>query len=168
MNSDLTATAAPSNTALPLQIDSLVKRFGQVTAVDGVSLKLHGSECLGLLGPNGAGKSTLIRSIVGRVIPDAGRLAVFGFQAGSAAARTALGWVPQELAVYPRLTCKENLAAFGGFQGLDGRKLTHAITWCLEWATLQDRAGSLAKDLSGGMKRRLNMAAGIIHRPSLC
>ena len=108
--------------ALPLEVDSLVKRFGQVTAVDGVSLELRGGECLGLLGPNGAGKSTLIRSIVGRVIPDAGRVAVFGSPADSAAARTALGWVPQELALYPRLTCKENLAAFGRYHGLSGEQ----------------------------------------------
>ncbi len=167
MNPDLAANAPVTIEVLPLEIDSLVKRFGQVAAVDGVSLEVRSGECLGLLGPNGAGKSTLIRSIVGRVIPDAGRLAVFGFAAGSAAARTALGWVPQELAVYPRLTCKENLAAFGRFQGLHGRKLAQAIDWCLDWATLRDRAGSLAKDLSGGMKRRLNMAAGIIHRPQL-
>jgi len=150
---------------LPLEIDSLVKRFDKVTAVDGVSLALHGSECLGLLGPNGAGKSTLIRSIVGRVIPDAGRVAVFGFAASSSEARMALGWVPQDLAVYPRLTCKENLAAFGRYHGLSGSKLAQSVAWCLGWAALDDRAGELAKNLSGGMKRRLNMAAGIIHRP---
>ena len=151
--------------SIPLEVVSLVKRFGQVTAVDGVSLELRGGECLGLLGPNGAGKSTLIRSIVGRVIPDAGRVAVFGSAAGSLNARSALGWVPQELALYPRLTCGENLAAFGRYHGLSGGKLAESVAWCLDWAALQDRAGDLAKNLSGGMKRRLNMAAGIIHRP---
>jgi ABC-2 type transport system ATP-binding protein len=156
--------AAP---ALPLEVDSLVKRFGEVTAVEGISLELHGSECLGLLGPNGAGKSTLIRSVVGRVIPSAGRVNVFGFPAGSAEARTALGWTPQELALYPRLTCRENLEAFGRYHGLHGRKLAEAAAWCLEWASLEDRAGELANNLSGGMKRRLNMAAGVIHRPRL-
>ncbi|MFZ0744234.1 MAG: ABC transporter ATP-binding protein [Terracidiphilus sp.] len=153
--------------ALPLEVDSLVKRFGQLTAVDGVSLALRGGECLGLLGPNGAGKSTLIRSIVGRVIPDAGRVAVFGFPAGSAKAHMALGWVPQELALYPRLTCKENLEAFGRYHGLYGEKLAQSVAWCLDWAALEDRAGELTKNLSGGMKRRLNMAGGIIHRPKL-
>ena len=156
-----------TRTALPLEITALVKRFGQVTAIDGVSLELRGGECLGLLGPNGAGKSTLIRSIVGRVIPGAGSVAVFGHPAGSSEARMVLGWVPQDLALYPRLTCKENLAAFGRYHGLKGQKLARAVAWCLDWAALTDRAGDLAKTLSGGMKRRLNMAAGIIHRPKI-
>ena len=151
--------------SIPLEVVSLVKRFGEVTAVDGVSIELRGGECLGLLGPNGAGKSTLIRIVVGRVLPDAGRVAVFGSRAGSLDARAALGWVPQELALYPRLTCGENLAAFGRYHGLSGGKLAESVDWCLKWAALDDRAGELAKNLSGGMKRRLNMAAGIIHRP---
>ena len=100
----------------------------------------------GLLGPNGAGKSTLIRCIVGRVIPDAGRVAVFGAPAGSPQARAALGWVPQELALYPRLTCQENLAAFGRYHGLSGGKLKESVAWCLDWAALADRAGDLAEE----------------------
>src|SRR5438046_2316492 len=87
-----------STTSLPLSIDAVVKRFGQVNAVDGITLELRSGECLGLLGPNGAGKSTLIRSIVGRVIPDAGTILIFGAKADSTAARSTLGWVPQELA----------------------------------------------------------------------
>lgn len=160
------AEPIPSS-SVPLQIEAVVKRFGQVTAVDGITLELHSSECLGLLGPNGAGKSTLIRSIVGRVVLDAGRVAVFGSPANSAAARAALGWVPQELALYPRLTSKENLESFGRYHGLSGTGLQQAVAWCLDWASLQDRAGELAKNLSGGMRRRLNMAAGLIHRPKL-
>jgi ABC-2 type transport system ATP-binding protein len=143
----------------------MVKRFGAVTALDGVSLELRAGECLGLLGPNGAGKSTLIRGIVGRVIPDAGRIAVFGEPASSPAARAALGWVPQDLAVYPRLSCRENLLSFGRYQGLSGSQLKESVAWCLKWAALEDRAGDLTGTLSGGMKRRLNMAAGILHRP---
>jgi ABC-2 type transport system ATP-binding protein len=170
MNIQLMADPLPQSSSsvselIPLEVASLVKRFGQVKAVDGISLELRGGECLGLLGPNGAGKSTLIRSIVGRVIPDAGRVSVFGFPANTSEARSALGWVPQELAIYPRLTCKENLAAFGRCHGLSGGKLAESVAWCLDWAALADRAGELAKNLSGGMKRRLNMAAGIIHRP---
>ncbi|HEY6483562.1 MAG TPA: ABC transporter ATP-binding protein [Steroidobacteraceae bacterium] len=151
----------------PLRVDALVKRFGEMIAVDGITLELHSGECLGLLGPNGAGKSTLIRSIVGRVIADAGTISVFGAQADSMSARTALGWVPQELALYPRLTCRENLQSFGRYHGLGGVALDQAVAQCLGWASLTDRAGELVKNISGGMKRRLNMAAGLIHQPQL-
>jgi ABC-2 type transport system ATP-binding protein len=120
-----------------------------------------------LLGPNGAGKSTLIRAIAGRVIPDAGSVSVFGAPAGSPAARAALGWIPQELAIYPRLSATENLRSFGRYYGLTGKPLDDAVAWCLKWAALDDRAGELARNLSGGMKRRLNMAAGLIHQPRL-
>ena len=150
-----------------MRVDALVKRFGQVTAVDGVMLELRSGECLGLLGPNGAGKSTLIRSIVGRIIPDSGAIWVFGAPATSPQARKSLGWIPQELALYPRLTCSENLRSFGRYHGLSDSLLEQAVTRCLGWATLTDRADELVKNLSGGMKRRLNMAAGLIHQPKL-
>jgi len=159
--------AAPANTSIPLQIDSIVKRFGEVTAVDGISLDVLERACLGLLGPNGAGKTTLIRSIVGRVRPDSGSVRVFGQPANSLAARKELGWVPQELALYPLLTTRENLDAFGRYQGLRGKALREAIEWCLDWASLADRADSIVKTLSGGMRRRLNMAAGLVHRPRI-
>ena len=163
----LASAAAITGAALPLQITGLVKRFGTLTAVDGISLTLAPGECLGLLGPNGAGKSTLIRSIVGRVIPNTGTVSIFGNAAQSTAARQALGWVPQELAIYPRLTCAENLIAFGRYHGLTGSKLKEQSAWCLEWAALTDRAKTVAGTLSGGMKRRLNMAVGIIHQPKV-
>src|SRR5579859_969999 len=137
------ALASPAST-LPLKVDALVKSFGTVKAVSGVSLELRAGECLGLLGPNGAGKSTVIRGIGGRVIPDAGSISIFGFTAGSAEARAALGWVPQDLAVYPRLTCQENLNSFGRYHGLSGSRLDESIAWCLDWASLQDRSGELA------------------------
>jgi ABC-2 type transport system ATP-binding protein len=164
MRETMSAISAAS-VALPLQIDSLVKRFGELTAVDGISLEVRDRECLGLLGPNGAGKSTTIRSIVGRVHPNQGTVRIFGHAAETAAARAAIGWVPQELALYPMLTCRENLDSFGRYQGLSGKGLTDAITWCLEWAALADKANIPVKQLSGGMKRRLNMACGLIHRP---
>jgi ABC-2 type transport system ATP-binding protein len=150
-----------------LHVSSVSKRFGDVTALTGVSVTVADGLCFGLLGPNGAGKSTLIRSIVGRTRPESGAIHVLGQAAGSAAACALLGWVPQELALYPLLTVRENLDTFGRYQGLRGEKLLDAIAWCLEWAGLQDRANSLLKTLSGGMKRRLNLAAGIIHRPRL-
>jgi len=162
-----TPVVSSPTSLLPLRIEGLVKRFGELTAVDGITLELKSGECLGLLGPNGAGKSTLIRSIVGRVIPDAGTASVFGDPADSAGARAALGWVPQELALYPKLTCRENLESFGQFHGLRGAALKTAVEWCLDWAALTDRAQEPVKNLSGGMKRRLNMAAGLIHRPQV-
>ena len=96
MRETMSATPAAS-VALPLQIESLVKRFGELAAVDGVSLEVRDRECLGLLGRNGAGKSTTIRSIVGRVHPNQGTVRIFGHAAESAAARASIGWVPQEL-----------------------------------------------------------------------
>jgi len=167
MSSPLVPASPIESAAPPLQVVSLVKRFGQVKAVDGISLTLRAGECLGLLGPNGAGKSTLIRSIVGRVIPDSGQVAVFGAPAASPAARASLGWVPQDLALYPRLTAAENLSAFGSYYGLAGKQLHEAIGRCLHWAALEERSRDLARNLSGGMKRRLNMAAGLIHQPRL-
>ena len=167
MNASTSSSSSSSPPSYPLRVEALVKRFGAVTAVDGITLELFRGECLGLLGPNGAGKSTLIRSIVGRVIPDAGTILVFGAPADSAEARNALGWVPQELALYPRLTCRENLHAFGRYHGLAGATLDEAVERCLEWSTLTDRSAELVQNLSGGMKRRLNMAAGMIHDPKL-
>ncbi len=150
-----------------VSVESLSKCFGTVRAVSKLTLSLHAGECLGVLGPNGAGKSTLIRAIAGRVIPDSGQIRILGHAAGSRQARAALGWVPQEIALYPRLTCRENLETFGRFHGLRGQPLRSAVDWCLHWAALEDRAGDIVRMLSGGMKRRLNMAAGMIHRPRI-
>ena len=153
----MTTETQTNETAMPLDVEGLVKHFGETVALDDVSLTVRAGECVGLLGP----------SIVGRVIPNSGRVAVFGQAAGSTQARMALGWVPQELAIYPRISCKENLGSFGRYYGLSGQKLTEAIAWCLHWAALEDRQGELARNLSGGMKRRLNMAAGVLHRPRI-
>ncbi len=156
--------------ALPtaaLSIRDLVKSFGSKKALDGVSLDLHPNEVLGLLGPNGAGKSTLIRSIVGRVLPDSGSISILGFAPRTAEARGQLGYVPQDLALYPTLTASENLQVFGRYHGMPAKALDEASKWCLEWAALHDRAGDRSNTFSGGMKRRLNMAAGLIHRPRI-
>jgi len=151
----------------PLAISDLYKSFGSQKALDGVALDIGPGEILGLLGPNGAGKTTLVRSVAGRVRPDAGRLSLFGLgpsQPGAAALR---GWVPQEICLYPLLTPRENLWTFGRYQGLTGAALSSAVGQNLEWIGLADRASDRTGNLSGGMKRRLNIAAGTIHGPKL-
>ncbi|MCU1245846.1 MAG: Daunorubicin/doxorubicin resistance ATP-binding protein DrrA [Acidobacteria bacterium] len=151
----------------PVQIEGVVKAFGGRRALDAVSLHLRDGEILGLLGPNGAGKSTLVRTIMGRVAPDAGQVRIFGrpAAAGDNTARERVGFVPQEIAVYPLLTPRENLLVFGRYYGLSGAALEQAITTALGWAALADRAREPTKTLSGGMKRRLNIAAGVLHDP---
>ena len=130
-------------------------------------LRVHRHACFGLLGPNGAGKSTLIRSAVGQVRPNVGNIWVFGHPANSAAARAAMGWVPQNWRSTGSSLAVENLEAFGRYHGLRGKALREAIQWCLEWAGLADRAGATVKILSGDMRQRLNLAAGLIHRPRI-
>jgi ABC-2 type transport system ATP-binding protein len=151
----------------PLRVESLTKFYGSRPALAGVSLEVSEGEILGLLGPNGAGKTTLIRCVVGRVVPNSGSIAVFGEPVGSAAARARIGYIPQEIALYPRLTAEENLAVFGRYAGLTGEALGAAIQSCLDWAGLSERSKEPVLKFSGGMKRRLNMAAGLLHRPRL-
>jgi ABC-2 type transport system ATP-binding protein len=120
---------------------------------------------LGLLGPNGAGKSTLVRALMGRVRPDRGRILLFGVPADTPGARDVLGYVPQEIALYPMLTAAENLVAFGRYLGLAGRRLDAAVDDGLAFSNLADRAGDPVEEFSGGMKRRLNLAVGILDAP---
>lgn len=155
--------------SFPIQINNVVKSFDGRRALDGAALHLRDGEVLGLLGPNGAGKSTLVRTIMGRVAPEAGEVLILGRTAkpGDNSAREHVGIVPQEIALYPLLTVRENLVVFGAYQGLKGAALHAAIDSALEWSALADRAGDVTKTLSGGMKRRLNMAAGVLHRPRI-
>jgi ABC-2 type transport system ATP-binding protein len=151
----------------PLEIRQLRKRFGERPALDGATIELAPRQLLGLLGPNGAGKSTLVRSVVGRVRPDGGEIRIFRHAPSDPAARRLVGYVPQEIALYPLLSPAENLWAFGRYQGLEGDELHAAIRKGLEWTGLADRSRERTERLSGGMKRRLNIAAGTIHRPRL-
>ena len=120
----------------PLEVENLSKTFGGHRALDGVSLTLSAGETLGLLGPNGAGKTTLVRSVAGRVRPDGGSLRILGLPPSHDAARSARGWVPQEIALYPLLSPRENLWTFGRYQGLAGAALTGAIGASLDWIGL--------------------------------
>jgi ABC-2 type transport system ATP-binding protein len=152
---------------LALEIRDLSKSFGERRALDGVSLTVSAGEILGLLGPNGAGKTTLVRSVAGRVEPDGGSLQIMGHRPEDHAARGLRGWVPQEIALYPLLSPRENLWTFGRYQGLAGGALEKGIGQSLEWIGLSDRANDKTNTLSGGMKRRLNSAAGTIHSPKV-
>ena len=148
-----------------LTISGARKKFGDVTALDGASLSLRQGELLALLGPNGAGKTTLIRAISGRVQLDAGDMLLFGQPIAPRRTSPELGLVPQELAVYPSLSARENLTAFGRLQGLSANDLAAQVAWALQATALADRADEPIKAFSGGMKRRLNIACGVIHRP---
>jgi ABC-2 type transport system ATP-binding protein len=148
-----------------LRVRDVVKRFGGSTALDRASLDLRRGERLALLGPNGAGKTTLVRCICGRAVPDAGEIEMLGERLPATGGRQRLGFVPQEVALYPDLTARENLEAFGRFHGLRGGELREAVEWALAWTGLADRARQLTKTFSGGMRRRVNIACGVLHRP---
>lgn len=148
-----------------LRVCAAEKRFVGTTALAGVSLELEAGELLALLGPNGAGKTTLVRAVAGRVRLDAGRVELAGRPADEPGARDVLGVVPQEVAVYGMLTPRENLELFARLQGLSGKARDEAVAWALGWSGLESRARELVKTFSGGMKRRLNIAAGVLHRP---
>jgi len=151
-----------------LALRELHKQFGAVVAVDGLSLEVRRGEILGLLGPNGAGKSTTIHMAVGLVLPDRGTVDVDG--RGSPRqpdVRRRLGVAPQALALYEALSPEENLRFFARVQGLAGRALRERVAWALDFSSLTDRRRDRTADLSGGMKRRLNLAAALVHDPEL-
>ncbi|HLT95765.1 MAG TPA: ABC transporter ATP-binding protein [Acidimicrobiia bacterium] len=152
-----------------LKVDGLVRRFGDLVAVDGVSFAVSEGETYGLLGPNGAGKTTTISMISGLLSPDAGSVQVMGekMDAGSRKAKSAIGLVPQELALYPDLTGEENLHFFGRLYGMDRAELSRRTSEVLEVVGLAARGDDKVSEYSGGMKRRLNIAVGLLHRPRL-
>jgi ABC-2 type transport system ATP-binding protein len=151
-----------------IEVDGLRKEYGGgFVAVDGVAFTARPGEVFGLLGPNGAGKSTTIGCISGLLTPTAGRIRVAGRDVvlEGTAARAALGVVPQELALYEDLSAEENLRYWAGAYGLRGDELRRRVADALEAAGLGDRAREPVRRFSGGMKRRLNFACGVAHRP---
>ncbi|MER6185899.1 ABC transporter ATP-binding protein [Streptomyces sp. NPDC001652] len=158
------------NTAAPvLACARLVRRFGDRTAVDDVSLAIAPGETYGLLGPNGAGKTTTIRLVCGLLRPDAGTVFVAGRRVSTAAgpAKRLIGFVPQDVALYPDLSVRENLRFFGRLYRLPRRPLERRVDEVLELVDLTGRAGDRVDSLSGGMRRRLNIGAGLVHAPTL-
>ncbi len=152
-----------------LEAKNLVRRFGDLTAVDNVSFTVGPGRIFGLLGPNGAGKTTTISMISGLLKPTDGKVEVEGFDVRKEPKEVArrIGVVPQEIALYEDLNALENLNFWGGIYGMSGASLKSRIAELLELVGLTDRAKSPVKQYSGGMKRRLNLAMGIIHKPKL-
>jgi ABC-2 type transport system ATP-binding protein len=152
-----------------LNVQDLHKSYGETHAVRGVSFSVARGEIFGLLGPNGAGKTTTISMITGLFPPSSGRIEVDGLdmQRDTNAAKSKIGLVPQELALYPTLSARDNLDFFGGIYGLRGKKLRARVDEVLEMVGLADRANEAVKNYSGGMKRRVNIAAGLLHEPQI-
>ena len=150
-------------------VEGLVKAFGDVLAVDDVSFRAEPGAIFGLLGPNGAGKTTAIGCIAGLLKPGAGRITVLGHDVvnDGVAARSQLGVVPQELALYEDLSARENLEYWGGAFGLRGAHLKQRVVAVLDLVGLSDWARKPVKQFSGGMKRRLNFACGVVHEPEV-
>ena len=148
-----------------LEICGLQKSFGSLRALQGVSFSLADGERLAFLGPNGAGKTTLIRCLSGRTRPEAGEIRLLGRPIEESGVRESIGLVPQEIALYGDLTTRENLSVFAKFHGLGRSQVRQQVDWALQWTGLADRASDLVGGFSGGMKRRVNLACGVMHSP---
>jgi len=151
-----------------LTFSNVRKSYGTLVAVDGLSLSIRKGELFGLLGPNGAGKSTSVSLSVGLLTPDSGTVSIEGHgNPADPAVRQTIGVAPQSLALYDNLSGEENLRFFGEMYGLAGAKLEERVKWCLDFVTLSDRKADRVGGYSGGMKRRLNLAAAVVHDPEL-
>ncbi len=152
-----------------LEAVCLHRSFGDRVAVAGVGFSIAAGETYGLLGPNGAGKTTTISMVCGLLEPDRGTVTVLGdpMSTGRCEAKSRVGLVPQEVALYGDLSGRENLSLFGRLQGLDGALLRERVDEALELVGLADRGGDRVDEYSGGMKRRCNIGAALVHRPEL-
>jgi len=152
-----------------IDVNNLRKKYGDIEALKGVSFRVQPREIYGLLGPNGAGKSTAIGILCGLVRPDAGQASLNGIDIARRPvdARRVLGVVPQEVALYSEFSARDNLTFFGRLYGLSGAALSGAIDRVLARVSLADRAKEPIEGYSGGMLRRLNIAAGLLHDPSV-
>jgi ABC-2 type transport system ATP-binding protein len=152
-----------------LELRGLGKDYGERAAVKAVDLVVEQGEILGLLGPNGAGKTTTISMASGVVTPSRGTVTIGGVDLASKPriAKAKLGLVPQDLALYEELSAVQNLRWFGALYGLRGAPVMERIEWALGVVGLKDRAHDVVKTYSGGMQRRLNIAAGLVHKPDI-
>jgi ABC-2 type transport system ATP-binding protein len=152
-----------------IEAKKLTKRYGTIEAVKGLSFAIRRGEIFGFLGPNGAGKTSTISMLSCLLEPTQGKAIVAGYDVvkASSEVKRRIGLVPQELALYPTLNARDNLDYFGRIYGLRGRKLRQRVDEVLEMVGLTNRAKAAVKTYSGGMKRRLNIAAGLLHRPEV-
>lgn len=151
-----------------IELTNLVKRYGDLTALFGISLKINKGEMFGMLGPNGAGKSTTINLIAGAMRPDEGEITLDGQKDPTKLSiRKMMGIAPQALAIYDEMTGFENVRFFAQLYGLTGKQLKERVDWALDFVALSDRAKDRSKTYSGGMQRRLNLACAIVHEPSI-
>ena len=152
-----------------LEIRNVRKTYGSLVAVDDVSLTVEPGRLTGLLGPDGAGKTTTISMIAGLIVPERGKVLVNGqaLSGDTDPKKRKIGLVPQDLALYEELTARDNLKFFGGLYDLSGAALEDAMSSALTLVGLADRARHRVKTFSGGMKRRLNLAAGLLHDPDI-
>jgi ABC-2 type transport system ATP-binding protein len=152
-----------------LEVKDLVKKYGDFEAVKGISFSVEGGEVFGLLGPNGAGKTTAISMLTGLFPPTSGTARVGGYDIAKELdqVKEINGLVPQDLALYPTLSARANLNFFGRIYGLGGKELKERVEDVLRIVALTDRADHAVQTFSGGMKRRVNIAAGLVHQPRL-
>ena len=152
-----------------LEVDQLVKKYGNFAAVDGVSFTVEEGEIFGLLGPNGAGKTNTISMLTGVIPPTSGTARIGGYDLvkDRQHVKEINGLVPQDLALYPTLSARNNLTFFGRIYGLRGKQLKQRVEDVLEIVALTERANQAVEKYSGGMKRRVNIGAGLIHQPRL-
>ncbi|WP_459129205.1 ABC transporter ATP-binding protein [Guggenheimella bovis] len=152
-----------------IKVEHLLKRYGQKIAVSDITFSIDQGEVFGLLGPNGAGKSTSINMITGLISKDQGQIIIDGedLDKNPLKLKHTVGIVPQELAIYQDLTALQNVRFFGELYGLKGKELKESAEEVLEFVGLKEHAKAKAKTFSGGMKRRLNIACGLVHKPSV-
>ena len=151
------------------EVNDLTKRFGKLTAVDGVHFSVRAGEAFGLLGPNGAGKTTTVSMMCGLIVPSEGDVVIDGHSIlhDPMAVRRVIGVVPQDIALYPTLSARENLAFFARMQDVPADTLSSRIDAVLDIVQLADRQRDRVETYSGGMKRRINIAVGLLNQPKL-
>lgn len=148
-----------------IEVRGISKRYGNLQAVDNLSITIEKGHIFGLLGPNGAGKSTTISMMCGLINPDQGQVLLNGNAPGIKETKHKIGLIPQSIALYEELTALDNLSFFADLYNLPASQKAERMEWSLAFVGLQDRAKDAVQDFSGGMKRRLNLAASLLHDP---